>query len=57
MTLSRELYDKLKEEEMKERSETIRKAKEQGWGGSWGRLAATAGGITVSFVKLQSGSY
>lgn len=55
MTLSHELYDKLKEAELKERGEAIKKEQEQGWGGSWGRWAATAGGVTVSICYAYSG--
>lgn len=46
---SHDLYHHAKEDaEMKEKSEKLRKEKEEGWGGSWGRRLATAGGVTVS---------
>lgn len=51
-TLSKELYQKVKEAELKEGSEELRKKKEQGWGGSWGRALATAGGVTVCLFLL-----
>lgn len=52
MTLSKELYQKVKEAEMMEGSEELRKKKEQGWGGKWGRALATAGGVTVCLYPL-----
>lgn len=45
---SNELYHHIKDAEMKEKSEKMRKDKEEGWGGSWGRRIATVGGVTVS---------
>lgn len=57
MALSHELYHQLKEAELKERGEAIRKEKEQGWGGSWGRWAATAGGVTVRIHCPRSNLY
>ncbi|KAF8323877.1 DUF726-domain-containing protein [Clavulina sp. PMI_390] len=50
--LSHELYEKFKEAELKSRGEAIRKEKEDGWGGSWGRWAATAGGVTLGGVVI-----
>lgn len=50
VVLSKDLYHKLKESELKERGEELRKEKEQGWGGSWGRWAATGAGVTVSIA-------
>lgn len=54
--LSKELYKKVKEkeDELKEGSETLRKKKENGWGGSWGRMAATVGGVTVRVKSMAS---
>lgn len=47
-TLGRDLFQELKEAEMKEKSEAARKEQEEGWGGKWGRWAATGGGVIVS---------
>ncbi|KZT60005.1 DUF726-domain-containing protein [Calocera cornea HHB12733] len=38
--------------EMDEKSEAARKAKEEGWGGKWGRWAATGGGLIIGGVAL-----
>lgn len=53
--LSKELYKKVKEKEddLKESSEALRKKKEDGWGGSWGRMAATVGGVTVRVQSIS----
>jgi hypothetical protein len=46
--VSQQLYDQVQTAEMKDKSEEIRKEKEHGFGGKWGRMAATAGGAVVS---------
>ena len=48
--ISQQLYDQAQKAEMKDKSEEIRKEKEHGFGGKWGRIAATAGGVVVSNV-------
>jgi hypothetical protein len=52
-TLGRELFEELKEAEMKEKSEAARKEQEHGWGGKWGRWAATGGGVIVSGLSYR----
>ncbi|CAE6431108.1 unnamed protein product [Rhizoctonia solani] len=52
MTLGRNLFEELKEAEMKEKSEAARKEQEHGWGGKWGRWAATGGGIILGGVAI-----
>ncbi|KZO94694.1 DUF726-domain-containing protein [Calocera viscosa TUFC12733] len=37
---------------MDEKSEEARKAQEEGWGGKWGRWAATGGGLIIGGVAL-----
>lgn len=49
---SRQLYDQAQKAAMKDKSEEIRKEKEHGFGGKWGRMAATAGGVVVSDFLL-----
>ncbi|KAH7337457.1 hypothetical protein B0J17DRAFT_428691 [Rhizoctonia solani] len=51
-TLGRSLFEELKEAEMKEKSEAARKEQENGWGGKWGRWAATGGGIVLGGVAI-----
>ncbi|CUA75607.1 putative membrane protein C6F6,13c [Schizosaccharomyces pombe 972h-] [Rhizoctonia solani] len=51
-TLGRTLFEELKEAEMKEKSEAARKEQEDGWGGKWGRWAATGGGIILGGVAI-----
>ncbi|KAG8715037.1 hypothetical protein FRC11_005997 [Ceratobasidium sp. 423] len=51
-TLGRDLFEELKEAEMKEKSEAARKEQEHGWGGKWGRWAATGGGIILGGVAI-----
>ncbi|CAE6410300.1 unnamed protein product [Rhizoctonia solani] len=51
-TLGRNLFEELKEAEMKEKSEAARKEQEDGWGGKWGRWAATGGGIILGGVAI-----
>jgi len=50
--LGRELFNQLKQEEMKEKSEAARKEQEDGWGGKWGRWAATGGGVILGGVAI-----
>ncbi|KAG9121377.1 hypothetical protein FRC07_002689 [Ceratobasidium sp. 392] len=50
--LSRDLFEELKEAEMKEKSEAARKEQEHGWGGKWGRWAATGGGVILGGVAI-----
>ncbi|KAG8739847.1 hypothetical protein FRC10_005042 [Ceratobasidium sp. 414] len=50
--LGRELFEELAEAEMKEKSEAARKEQEHGWGGKWGRWAATGGGIVLGGVAI-----
>lgn len=56
-TLGHELFEKLKETEMKEKSEAARKEQEDGWGGKWGRWAATGSGVIVGFILFQLNSF
>ncbi|KAF8336265.1 uncharacterized protein EI90DRAFT_3045098 [Cantharellus anzutake] len=54
-TLSEELYAhviKKQESIMQEQSERIRRSKEEGWGGKWGRMAATVGGVALGGVAI-----
>ncbi|KAJ1301256.1 hypothetical protein OPQ81_003664 [Rhizoctonia solani] len=51
-TLGQDLFEELKEAEMKEKSEAARKEQEDGWGGKWGRWAATGGGIILGGVAI-----
>lgn len=51
-TLGRELFHQLKEAEMKEKSEAARREQEDGWGGKWGRWAATGGGVILGGVAI-----
>ncbi|KAG8685883.1 hypothetical protein FRC09_014482, partial [Ceratobasidium sp. 395] len=51
-TLGRDLFEELKEAEMKEKSEVARKEQEHGWGGKWGRWAATGGGVILGGVAI-----
>ncbi|CAE6451340.1 unnamed protein product [Rhizoctonia solani] len=51
-TLGRGLFEELKEAEMEEKSEAARKEQEHGWGGKWGRWAATGGGIILGGVAI-----
>lgn len=46
------LYHELKDAEMKAKSEEARKEQEQGWGGKWGRVAATVGGVILGGVAI-----
>ncbi|KAF8684997.1 hypothetical protein RHS04_01055 [Rhizoctonia solani] len=50
--LGRDLFEELKEAEMKEKSEAARKEQENGWGGKWGRWAATGGGVILGGVAI-----
>ncbi|KAB5592974.1 membrane protein [Ceratobasidium theobromae] len=51
-TLGRDLFQELKEAEMKEKSEAARKEQEEGWGGKWGRWAATGGGVILGGMAI-----
>lgn len=51
-SLGRDLFQELKEAEMKEKSEAARKERENGWGGKWGRWAATGGGVISGGVAI-----
>lgn len=51
-SLGRDLFQELKEAEMKEKSEAARKEQENGWGGKWGRWAATGGGVILGGVAI-----
>lgn len=50
--VSQGIYTELKNAEMKAKSEAARKEQEEGWGGKWGRLAATVGGVIVGGVAI-----
>ncbi|CEL53296.1 putative membrane protein F35D11,3 OS=Caenorhabditis elegans GN=F35D11.3 PE=3 SV=2 [Rhizoctonia solani AG-1 IB] len=50
--LGHDLFEELKEAEMKEKSEAARKEQEHGWGGKWGRWAATGGGVILGGVAI-----
>ncbi|CAE6402805.1 unnamed protein product [Rhizoctonia solani] len=50
--LGQDLFEELKEAEMKEKSEAARKEQEHGWGGKWGRWAATGGGVILGGVAI-----
>lgn len=50
--VSRGLYHQVKRMEMEARAEAARKEQEEGWGGRWGRWAATAGGIILGGVAF-----
>ncbi|KAF8607383.1 DUF726-domain-containing protein [Ceratobasidium sp. AG-I] len=51
-TSGRDLFEELKQAEMKEKSEAARKEQEDGWGGKWGRWAATGGGVILGGVAI-----
>jgi hypothetical protein len=51
---SQQLYDQA---QMKDRSEELRKEKEHGFGGKWGRIAATAGGVVVSDTMFPATTF
>ncbi|KAG8892278.1 hypothetical protein FRB99_002823 [Tulasnella sp. 403] len=46
------LYNELKVAQMKAKSDAARKEQEQGWGGKWGRWAATAGGVILGGLAI-----
>ncbi|KAG8902612.1 hypothetical protein FRC00_008704 [Tulasnella sp. 408] len=50
--VSQGLYAELKNAEMKAKSEAARKEQSEGWGGKWGRLAATVGGVIIGGVAI-----
>ncbi|KAG9009432.1 hypothetical protein FRB90_008345 [Tulasnella sp. 427] len=50
--VSQGLYAELKNAEIKAQSEAARKEHEEGWGGKWGRLAATVGGVIIGGVAI-----
>lgn len=50
--VSQGIYTELKNAEMKAKSEAARKEQEEGWGGKWGRLAATVGGVIIGGVAI-----
>jgi hypothetical protein len=53
--ISQQLYGQAQKAEMRDKSEEIRKEKEHGFGGKWGRIAATAGGVVVSnFISVPT---